>query len=1207
MNLAPGGKEQASRMRELRVEDALLYLDQVKVEFGDRPQIYNEFLDIMKTFKTQQIDTPGVIRRVSNLFQGNRRLVLGFNTFLPEGYKIELPADGDGPPVAVFRAPGSNVAHVLSGPMAGSTQPTQPSPPGPQGRLPDEGAFRQGAGGPMRNLPLAKRRGGAAAAAGGGVPIAPLGGFDGSYSPGQGASHEMAAGGMDAMRMQGRPPANLQESTSPPLRPGGMSPQHPSPGLGPKGGLPGGRLFENGAQQQAQMQKGGEQGMSLLQPGVTAANAGGAPLEFDHAINYVTTIKRRFASEPETYKKFLEILHTYQKEQRGIKEVLDEVSVLFADHPDLLKEFTYFLPDAVQAQAKAQLDAVAKESEMRKRNEAKKAIMNQAQAVQGTAPAATRPADVDRVHIPFGATKPRDPEQEKLIIESAENGIVSFEPVRPPRKNQPNAVSMAAKMGRPTTIPHKPVVMKTPEALFFERAKAHLNRKELVWEKPSGAKRHTPHMEFIKCLHLFGAGILNKDELFLLLRSLFTQGHAPKGATVNNTIIAQDAANLLRDFEDILHSRGPYADQQMLEKDRSHYGTLRTIDFDYTGCEHPTPSYRTYPSDYPKEKFFSHPEQSPDDAEVLNFDLICAGNLARMIDAKDTYDGVRARHNMYEEALCRIEDERFEVDMAIERNAQAIRDIEPLADECMRLGKREEDDGQPIGRMQYKLKSNSLNTIAIGAVARAYGDRGDEVLQHLVQNPLIVLPIVYRRLKQKDMEWRKVRADLLSRWGSATTANYEGSMDVRCYFDRKKLEKIFEPARLVDQCKHTKKYIKSSSSDAPDAADAFHPEFAVGVNDPGAVFFEPLVAVPCKVDSLHRDAIQLVAQKLKAMPALASLEREKIGRIIAEFVVPWFGYPAHWVMEEVRESFAGHSGPSVVKFAPGQRVVTIYGEGVVNAFVDAKQGYRVRLPYGTATIVPSAILYHVPNKDVPHIRRDGVMVRDHGNQNKPVDQHNLNEKHQILFATERIYLFLRYYALLCQILSNVKNHCDTFPPSSVPSSNYHNPKQTNSVGPQKERLNYSGVLASFKKLVSQRITFKEFESFGRLVSKEKVAMIASLPSLLDRCAESLCSVAKEDALLHIYDYCQYRGCRPSLVREQCFTMAPDAFFRVQFDQTTLRFSYLPKTVEFPTAPRPGDNDIEEYTESEPAEESMEEDDPIEEFDEDRPQKRTKLR
>jgi paired amphipathic helix protein Sin3a len=49
------------------------------------------------------------------------------------------------------------------------------------------------------------------------------------------------------------------------------------------------------------------------------------PAEFDHAISYVTTIKKRFSTEPQTYKAFLEILHTYQKEQRGIKDVLEQV------------------------------------------------------------------------------------------------------------------------------------------------------------------------------------------------------------------------------------------------------------------------------------------------------------------------------------------------------------------------------------------------------------------------------------------------------------------------------------------------------------------------------------------------------------------------------------------------------------------------------------------------------------------------------------------------------------------------------------------------------------------------------------------------------------------------------------------------------------------------------------------------------------------
>jgi paired amphipathic helix protein Sin3a len=34
-------------------QDALSYLDQVKVQFADQPDVYNRFLDIMKDFKSQ--------------------------------------------------------------------------------------------------------------------------------------------------------------------------------------------------------------------------------------------------------------------------------------------------------------------------------------------------------------------------------------------------------------------------------------------------------------------------------------------------------------------------------------------------------------------------------------------------------------------------------------------------------------------------------------------------------------------------------------------------------------------------------------------------------------------------------------------------------------------------------------------------------------------------------------------------------------------------------------------------------------------------------------------------------------------------------------------------------------------------------------------------------------------------------------------------
>ncbi|XP_052265648.1 (E3-independent) E2 ubiquitin-conjugating enzyme-like isoform X2 [Dreissena polymorpha] len=87
------GQQQQQQFQRLKVEDALSYLDQVKLQFGNQSQVYNDFLDIMKEFKSQTIDTLGVINRVSNLFKGHPELIVGFNTFLPPGYKIEVQAN----------------------------------------------------------------------------------------------------------------------------------------------------------------------------------------------------------------------------------------------------------------------------------------------------------------------------------------------------------------------------------------------------------------------------------------------------------------------------------------------------------------------------------------------------------------------------------------------------------------------------------------------------------------------------------------------------------------------------------------------------------------------------------------------------------------------------------------------------------------------------------------------------------------------------------------------------------------------------------------------------------------------------------------------------------------------------------------------------------------------------------------------------------
>ena len=75
----------------------------------------NAFEDIMKAFKAQSIDTPGVIRRVSQLLRGYTNLILEFNTFLPVGYKIS-EQDLSGPTLLVTHS--INIGALIGRPVA---------------------------------------------------------------------------------------------------------------------------------------------------------------------------------------------------------------------------------------------------------------------------------------------------------------------------------------------------------------------------------------------------------------------------------------------------------------------------------------------------------------------------------------------------------------------------------------------------------------------------------------------------------------------------------------------------------------------------------------------------------------------------------------------------------------------------------------------------------------------------------------------------------------------------------------------------------------------------------------------------------------------------------------------------------------------------------------------------------------------------------
>mmetsp|Transcript_56377 Transcript_56377/g.136777 ORF Transcript_56377/g.136777 Transcript_56377/m.136777 type:complete len:1195 (-) Transcript_56377:123-3707(-) len=1178
-------------MRELRVEDALLYLDQVKVEFGDRPHIYNEFLDIMKTFKTQQIDTPGVIRRVSTLFQGNRRLVLGFNTFLPEGYRIELPEHG-GPAVAVYRGP-NDVQHI-------QVLHPEPPPPGPggAGAAPGVDAGRVG-------MP-----GGVAAA--GGVDAAmlargqqphlhhaaplqqPTAGFPpAAAGPGVGIhsndtlAHERAA---LAARGMGLPSHAGQPSVQQPPQ---QHAQH-------VGGLPGGMASQGATASGVLQPAAGAPGQPGAQQGEAAQ-----PMEFDHAINYVTTIKKRFADDPETYKKFLEILHTYQKEQRGIKEVLEEVSVLFADHPDLLREFTYFLPDAVQSEAKAQLDIIVKQAEERKRQRMASAAAAATAAARQTVPVQsqvqppappvqaapkTYTAAAPTPSIAFGATQPRSIEREKEIHRTSVYGKVTFGLPRPPRKGALSVQQSAQQNGRQAMLPPLPPQPTTAESAFFERAKRHLSRRELASDKPPGRSKHTPHAEFLKCLHLFGVGVLNKDELVQLLRGLFVQGHAPKsganaGGASGNPGVAHDAHELLKELEEILVSRGPYASQQNAQKDRSKYGAKRTRDFDFKDCKNVTPSYRELPKDYPATLFMSHTGKIRVDEAVLNDEVvsICRINSA---DAKK-------RHNAYEEELFRIEDERFEVDMAIERNALAMRQVEPIAEEVTMLKQGEEKDGQPIGRLQYRLNPRTINSIQINAIGRIYGEHGDEVIEYLARNPLAVLPIVYQRLRQKDVEWRKQKSELIPRWKEGCEANYEGSMDVACDFERRDVERSFALEALRDECKQARKYC-SERRDGP-------VRFGLSLPDSSAILYDPYAVVDVKPESpVHHGAVRLLVQHSNKKCVGRDDIREKVGRVLSEFLISFFDYPSYWVADEARESFRGKINNFVVRYATGQVVSTIFGEGTIQEVLETDAGtcYRVKLDFGTSTLQPQAIMHAVPAADEPrYARRDDEMLKD-ASATALTTAPVVDSKFKVLFLSDSVYLFMRLYTSLLTLLDEIEGFLRENPSPGDPARRYYNPMKSSDDKHQFEtKLDFPAVMMELSLVVSKKLTPKDFETFCRKVSPAIVYKMAALPKLVEKCGDMLIKLSEEDLLPRLYDLCQYRGQNPVILRQSCLAISPEVSYRIQLNTSNGRmyFTYLPEGEELSTVPT-GDADDDEDMDVKKADDIEDDDDDEDDMD-----------
>uniref|UniRef100_A0A673AJM6 Paired amphipathic helix protein Sin3a n=1 Tax=Sphaeramia orbicularis TaxID=375764 RepID=A0A673AJM6_9TELE len=585
------------------VEDALSYLDQVKLQFGNQPQVYNDFLDIMKEFKSQSIDTPGVISRVSQLFKGHPDLIMGFNTFLPPGYKIEVQTN--------------DLVNVTT--------------------------------------------------------------------PGQ--IHH--------------------------ITPHGISVQN----------IP-----------------------------ITGAN--NQPVEFNHAINYVNKIKNRFQGQPDIYKAFLEILHTYQKEQRNAKEaggnytpalteqeVYAQVARLFKNQEDLLSEFGQFLPDANSS------------------------------VVSG--------------------------------------GLKSYNNKKPKLLNlKDSSVAEASKHGVGT------------ESLFFEKVRKALRSAEA-------------YDNFLRCLVIFNQEVISRAELVQLVLPFL--GKFPE---------------LFNWFKNFLGYR-EMSHIETYPKERATEGIAMEID--YASCKRLGSSYRALPKSYQQPKCTG---RTPLCKEVLNDTWVSFPSWSE----DSTF--VSSKKTQYEEHIYRCEDERFELDVVLETNLATIRVLETVQRKLSRMSAEE----QAKFRLDNTLGGSS-EVVHRKAIQRIYGDKAPDIIDGLKKNPAVSVPIVLKRLKTKEEEWREAQRGFNKIWREQNEKYYLKSLDHQGINFKQNDTKVLRSKSLLNE-------IESIYDERQEQASEENASPPTG----------PHLTLAYEDSQILEDAAALIIHHVKRQTSIQKEDKYKIKQIIYHFI-----------------------------------------------------------------------------------------------------------------------------------------------------------------------------------------------------------------------------------------------------------------------------------------------------------------------------------
>ncbi|CAH8504210.1 unnamed protein product [Heterobilharzia americana] len=514
---------------------------------------------------------------------------------------------------------------------------------------------------------------------------------------------------------------------------------------------------------------------------------------FHHALQYVNKIKNRFQGIPDVYKRFLDILQWYQKEQRHSDplcrkqaelQVYQDVAKLFDGQEDLLQEFNQFLPESFG------VTSAVTETMINRKNSGYSQLSG-SDLLDPTVPV---PQLINRVsegiNLALSSCKQRS-SQEGILPNADTKKLKRLAPTPNTSFSNSSSALNPPKKSR-SSVRDVSVVDANQLTTGIGLSLLQKIRDALDADSPVGNRSY---QTFLQNVCLFNRRIISADELLETTHSLFLR-HVEVWKRFSDFIMS--SRNSSEEGFGQLQSHSPTFFRDRHDRDKHstcsfkcephtfsdslsnnvnnqpppslislvNEASQKRLDLDFTQLRTCGVSYRALPSNFPQSKC-SGRQKCPVAKEVLNDSYISFSSLT-----SEDSQFVSSKKNQYEENMYRVEDERYEVDMVTELNRAAMQNLVVVKRRMDRMSKEELN--------QFHMDDKLGGTSAIlmrKAIHRVYGDKAGDVIYGLRNCPNTVLPLVIQRMRQKDTEWRETIRNYQRSWADQDARNYLRSLD----------------------------------------------------------------------------------------------------------------------------------------------------------------------------------------------------------------------------------------------------------------------------------------------------------------------------------------------------------------------------------------------------------------------------------------------